>query len=339
MNREQESHQHYYNELVRKARQADITAWLHQHRPDIITRKVGQEFTIIGMDSIRIRGHMWYRHSRKGENPQGNAIDFLVEICGMSQKQAIISLTGVNLTGSGKFANLKPTEHNKKIETQAGVFSNSDVTEFDINALDLHKNQRRVIAYLTQNRGISPAVVLEEIKNKNLFQEVQRRIDEATGEIKEIHNAIFAMRDENGEIIGAEAIGTLSYENARFKSVKAGSKTGYGYNTGQRHDPQYILFFESAVDLLSFIHIKRIQAKTLENCLLVSMAGLKSGTVANMLAIFGKSAQPVFCVDNDEAGQNFIASACAEFPTALVHQPDKEYKDWNDQIIDKKIES
>lgn len=171
------------------------------------------------------------------------------------------------------------------------------------------------------------------------FQEVQHRTDKNTGIEKEIHNAIFAVKDENGEVVGAEAVGTLSYGNYRFKAIKNGSKSGYGYSTGQRADPRYILFFESAVDLLSFVTIKQAEENPLDGCMLVSMAGLKAGIVKNTLEVFGESAQPVFCVDNDEAGSEFISANLEKFPRARVRQPDKSYKDWNDQLLDKQIES
>ena len=99
------------------------------------------------------------------------------------------------------------------------------------------------------------------------------------------------------------------------------------------HNPRYILFFESAIDLLSFMTIMRSREKPLASCLLVSMAGLKFGVVQMYLRVFGDSAAiPVLCVDNDEAGCVFIAHCLTIYPAALIRQPDKDFKDWNDQL-------
>jgi hypothetical protein len=311
-----------YPALLHQARQTDIVEWLRQNDPALYgkLRRVGSEYTLEDMDSIRIDGHKWYRFS---QDTGGNAIDFLTHIYNISDKEAIIRLTGVDLTGKEKSAP-KPKEDGAKEKKEEPPRA-GNVREFDFNAIELNADQRRVIAYLTKNRGISAAVVLDEIKQKRLFQEA------GTG------NAIFAMLDETGAIVGADCVGTLSF--TRFKGIKTGSKYGYGYNTGERQEPRYILYFESAIDLLSFITIERERGKPLTGCLLVSMAGLKAAIVGQTLKVFGESAaRPVFCVDNDNAGNRFIAEILLAYPNAIVRQPDKDYKDWNDQLLEKKID-
>ena len=164
--------------------------------------------------------------------------------------------------------------------------------------------------------------MLSEIQNGQLFQESR------TG------NAIFVMSNEAGDTVGAEVIGTLSFENIRYKGIKAGSANGYGYTVGRKQNPQYILYFESAVDMLSFITIMHRRAKHLGACLLISMAGLKFEVVKKSLWVFGNSvATPVLCVDNDRAGCEFIDRCLTWYPSAIIKQPDKKFKDWNDQML------
>ena len=195
---------------------------------------------------------------------------------------------------------------------------------FDFNALATACDQQRILAYLVKTRGISANIVLAEIQNGQLFQESR------TG------NAIFAMSNEAGDKVGAEVMGTLSFENIRYKGIKAGSANGYGYAVGLKQNPQYILYFESAVDLLSFISIMHSQAKPISAYLLMSMAGLKLEVVKKSLRVFGNSATtPVLCVDNDRAGSEFIARCLTQHPSAIIKQPDKKYKDWNDQLLNK----
>jgi hypothetical protein len=93
------------------------------------------------------------------------------------------------------------------------------------------------------------------------------------------------------------------------------------------------MFFESAVDLLSFATIAREQKNTLKGCLLVSMAGLKAAVIGQMLEVYGGAAVPVLCVDNDEPGSEFITRTLQKYPAAMIHQPGKEYKDWNEQLV------
>ena len=45
------------------------------------------------------------------------------------------------------------------------------------------------------------------------------------------------------------------------------------------------------------------------------------------------TAIPVICTDNDTAGTEFSARCLKRFPTAILNQPDRVYKDWNDQLL------
>ena len=112
------------------------------------------------------------------------------------------------------------------------------------------------------------------------------------------------------------------------------SKYGYGFNVRFSHDNtfKYALFFESAIDLISFMDYKQNhQNKSLDDCILISMAGLKKNVVKRMLKVF-QCEKVVLCVDNDESGRKFkneIEGVGIEF---LEHSPDGRYKDWNEQL-------
>ena len=298
------------SDIVRQARQADLVQWLRRNNEPL--RKAGRWWYIEGHDSLRIQGNKWYRNS---EGKGGNSIDFLVHFYQMTPKQAIILLSQPNLDQlDHEFKGRRCGVKERDIKSEPGA---NAIFDFDSLAIDCE--HRRVFAYLVKSRGISRNVVVNEIKNNHLHQEA------------ETANAIFAIFDENGTIVGAEVVGTLSYKNARFKGIKAGSLRGYGFSTGQRQRPSYILFFESAVDLLSYMTLR--QSKSLKGCLLISMAGLKPIVVETSMQVFGKSAStPVFCVDNDQAADNFLARILKEYSKALIRRPDCAYKDWNEQL-------
>jgi len=142
------------------------------------------------------------------------------------------------------------------------------------------------------------------------------------------------MRDEKNNAVGAELQGVTK---KRFKGIMKNSKYGYGFNVrfSNSNDDKYdyVLFFESAIDLISFMDYKQNhQNKSLENCILVSMAGLKKNVVKHMLKVF-KSDKVVLCIDNDEAERKFkdeIEGVGVEF---LQRSPDVKYKDWNEQLM------
>ena len=147
-----------------------------------------------------------------------------------------------------------------------------------------------MIAYLTEQRGLSRLLVDQIIIDRYLFQEAKT------------NNIIFPIY-ENHQNVGAEVVGTMP--DKRFKGIKTGSKYSCGYNLTFGDETAYALFFESAIDLLSFIELSRTRGKDLQGCRLTSMMGLKPNIVAHTMQGL-EGAQPYLCVDNDEAGQSFI---------------------------------
>ena len=282
---------------VQKARQTDLAAYL---------LSIGEPLTRSGTrhkhkthDSLVFTKNAYYWNSKGGES--GNAVDYLTRHMGMTFDDAITALVG-----------FVPSE--KKI---AGQAKKELVTASDC---------RRVFAYLHKSRGISYDLIHSLVADGLLAQEA------------DTNNAVFFMKDENGETVGAELEGTLS--ERRFKGVRAGSKYGYGFNIRRNETSktvEYIMFFESAVDLLSFVDLKtNHHGKDLSGCLLVSMVGLKSNIVQHMTSTFG--GQPVLCSDNDAAADKFLATTTSAYlPTGenikIKHlRPDPQYKDWNEQL-------
>jgi DNA primase len=180
----------------------------------------------------------------------------------------------------------------------------------------------RAIAYLNKHRGIDYEIIKWLIRNKLLYQE------------KMTNNIIFPMYDKTGEIVGADLHGTLTDEKFKFKKIAAGSKYGYGYNINpsQSETIKFMLFFESSIDLLSFWNIKRTENKNLEDCLLISMAGLKENIIDHFLNAFKSPLTTVLCVDNDEAGVNFTKAVLERLEGVRTLTPQSRYKDWNEQL-------
>ena len=234
-----------------------------------------------------------YYWNSKGEH--GNALDFLVRHRGLSFQDAVKELLAHE------------------------VSSPNEKLQFSWSKIEKINDMRRTIAYLNQYRGIDQTVITDLIKRKLLYQQATT------------NNAIFPMYDENGAIVGAELSGTLS--DKRFKGISHFSKYGYGFNVPCGNNPRYILFFESAIDLLSFMDIERVTIEKMKGSILVSLAGVKEATFKHSLEAFGVTLQPVLCVDNDNAGDELIKRLQKEFNGLKVYRPRSEFKDWNEQLL------
>ena len=281
-------------EQIKQARQANLAEYLLSQGEPL--QQTGGRYRHRDHDSLVFTENAYYWNSR---SEHGNAIDYLVRHRGMTFREAVLDLLTGQLIG--------PEEK----ETKPAV-------NFSWDQIKTTADVRRTMAYLSKHRAIDPAIIQKLIKDRLLFQEA------------DTNNAIFQIRDEHGAPIGAELAGTLSEK--RFKGIKNGSKYGYGFNVHCGEAPSHILFFESAVDLLSFMDAEQHTIAKMKGSRLVSLAGLKEATFKHSLEAFGSSLWPVLCVDNDSAGDEFIKRLQADFDGLKVYRPDRQFKDWNDLL-------
>ena len=281
-------------EQIKQARQANLAEYLISRGEPL--HQEGRRYRHGIHDSLYFTDNAYYWNSR-GEH--GNAIDFLCSFYGMDFKSAVFELISANLTG-----------HAKDVQPPAS-FTWSDIEK--------SRSMERVIAYLHKTRGISYEIIHSLIHQQLLFQEIDS------------NNIIFPIYDENKRIVGAELSGTLTRK--RFKGLKPASKYGYGYNIGFGDNFTFMLFFESAIDLLSFVDLKNAEGRSLDGCILVSMAGLKQNIVEHSLAAFGGDLKPVVCVDNDKPAQEFIQGLKSSIKGLKERLPDSQFKDWNEQLL------
>lgn len=266
-------------------------------------KRVGKEYIMKDHDSVHIADNAygekgkWFRFS---ENVGGGNIDFCEKFLGMSFKEAVEALNG------GRDIQYEPPKRSEPKSAE------KHFTEIKANA-----DSKRVIAYLTKTRGLDYNIVADLLKSGKLVQE------EKTG------NAAFLIKDENGKTIGAEKVGTSTEK--RFKGVTEGLPEGYGFEV-VRGKGEYAYFFESAIDMLSFMQIHN---DMLDNARLVSMMGVKPSIVEATMERCGISPENVYLgVDNDEAGDKFTKGLQSKYPQMkrfLPSNPDS--KDWNDQLL------
>jgi len=280
-------------ELIKKARQANLAKYLISEGVPLI--KSGHRHKHKEHESLVFTDNSYFWNSRQ---EHGNAVDYLVRHMDMDFVGAVVALT------------INELKHDKK---------ESPIKAFDFHGIALNSNCDKAKAYLRIKRHIGQGVIDLLVDKRLLFQE------------KQTNNIIFPMHDENGNLVGAELQGVTA---KRFKGIAKDSKYGHGFNVRFSDDNtfDYALFFESAVDLLSFIDYKlNYEKKSLNRCILVSMAGLKKVVVMNYLNLY-KGTQAVLCIDNDTAGQTFgheMDYADIEF---YDRSPDEGFKDWNEQL-------
>jgi len=304
----------YSPEQIQEARQTNLAEYLISLGVPLV--KDGSRYRHREHDSLVFTKNAFFWNSR---GAKGNSVDFLTKY---------LDEIGLNnLTFTDAVAELTGKSHLARPEPP-------QTANFDIEKLNLSPDMDHVIKYLCDTRKIDRPIVEYLIANRYLFQEIVPYTDKMTGEPREMYNALFPFYDEHRQIVGAEIVGTLT--GSRFKGIKEGSAYGYGFTLQFGEPVQYVLFFESAIDLLSFIDIQRQKNKTLAGCQLVSLTGLKANIFDRALKAAGTQAVPVLCVDNDAAGQEFIEHIKAAYPQTKVRRPLSWYKDWNEMLCETK---
>ena len=289
-------------EQKERAAYVNLPQFLMSHGFDL--KKVGNEYVWKEHDSLHIKDNapgergVWHRFST-GEG--GDNIGFLREFMGMSFIEAVEALNG---------------EHYDLTYTPSRTYEQKPKT---VAAMELSlaeaDNCRRVFAYLCKTRGLDYDMLSALVKKGVISQE------EKTG------NVLFKYYDDKGKVIGAEKVGTSTEH--KFKGILTGSAGGHGFEV-VRGTGEYAFFFESAIDMLSYL---QMNDKELTNCRLVSMMGVKPNIVLDTMLRHNIPPEKVFlCSDNDTAGNDFAQRLQEQYPDMKrVVTPDT-YKDWNDML-------
>lgn len=295
--------------LIRQARQADLVAYL-ESKGYYSFKRDGLRYRCVEHSSLVVTPpNAYFWNSRQDS---GNSIDFLVRQLKMDFKTALAELTGQSMQQQ----NNSPQVRTEKSYT---------VTKNYLN---------RAYAYFSQHRKITSDIITQLVKQGYL-----RMIK---GGPYKFPNAGFSIIDEKGNVIGYELQGTN--DKVKFKGLTRDVKYGYGFNFRNCKQSKYAFFFESAVDLISFIQLYEynlleneinrynLPQNLLENSIFVSMAGLKVNTLRTMVEAFKINSEPFLCVDNDIAGDNFKKLLQEQGVTFKEILPAKG-KDWNEYLI------
>ena len=280
----------FTDEQLNAARGADLAEYFQTHGYDCELRRNELHVKGYGGFYINTQTGGWYCFA---ENKGGkNAINCLVEMLGMDLKTAVSELTGGSYSHTSTYERYTPPPPKKH----------------ELVLPERADNMRNVFAYLCRTRKIDSQIVSDLVKEGLLYQDKRG-------------NAVFLHKDESGQIIGAELQGTNTYK--RFKGVAAGTSDSlFAVKIGQ---PNRAYVFESAIDLLSFKQLANPQK--MQNCVLVSMAGLKPNSLKSLSE---KGLRLFSCVDNDEAGLKFTADngliPCNKILT------DNRVKDYNELL-------
>lgn len=253
-----------------RANSANLVSYLESHGQRI--RRVGSTYQYIYTDgsgthdSITISGGKWYDHKNQRG---GYAVKFLQEFLGFSFQDSVIELLGGHC--STQTVRPAPREAPKPA-----------AKPFELP--EPNSDMRRVFAYLTKQRFISPDIISHFAHEHKIYEE------------KKYHNVVFVGMDENGTPKQASVHSTLSFGKT-FRITIASSDTKYSFSHFGNDGKLFV--FEVPIDMLSFITLYQ---KDWKQHSYIAMNGVYESAVLKALENHWELKSVYLCTDNDEGG-------------------------------------
>lgn len=256
----------FSDEDLYRANNADLVTFLESHGERV--KRVGATFQYIYTDaagthdSVTISGGKWYDHKNQRG---GYAVKFLQEFLGFSFQDSVLELLGGNCSSQIAKPSSKPV-----------------VKQFELP--EANSDMRRVFAYLTKHRFISPQIISHFAHEHKIYED------------KKFHNVVFVGTDENGVPKQASVRSTISFGKP-FRITVSGSDTIYSFSHFGNDGKLFV--FEAPIDMLSFI---TLNPKDWKNHSYIAMNGVYESALLKALENHSDLKYIYLCTDNDEGG-------------------------------------
>ncbi len=284
-----------------RANTADLVSYLEQRGERV--KRVGSTYKYIYTDgsgthdSVTIHGGKWYDHKNQHG---GYAVKFLQEFLGFSFQDSVIELLGGHCSAQ--------TQNHVYREPPKPVVKPFELPE-------PNSDMRRVFAYLTKQRFISPDIISHFAHEHKIYEDGK------------YHNAVFVGMDENGAPKQASVRSTLSFGKT-FRITVASSDTNYSFSHFGNDEKLFV--FEAPIDMLSFITLYQ---KDWQQHSYIAMNGVYESAVLKALENHSDLQSVYLCTDNDEGGIDAaerLRDILHEHGYTNIFRIAPQLKDWNE---------
>ena len=223
--------------VVREVKRMDLLTYLKNYEPYELVHFSGNTYTTRTHDSLKISNGKWMWWSQRTGGR--SALDYLIKVRGYSFLEAVELLA--------KQANIQPS------------LSVSENVPMEKQLLLPKKNQddQKVIAYLS-GRGIDKEIIQFCLESGRVYESAFH------------HNAVFVGMDEKDNPKYAAIRGT----GTSFIGEANGSDKNYSFSIFTEKSCDTMHLFESAIDLLSYATLLKLDGKEWRREHLLSLAGV-----------------------------------------------------------------
>ena len=296
--------------IVAKAREMDLLTYLQNYEPQELVHFGGNTYCTREHDSLKISDGKWCWFSR-GIGGR-SALDYLIKVKGIPFMQAVEKIVGQTRTQPPVFVS---EEKETKPKTLLLPKANQSTT----NAVE----------YL-RGRGIDGEIIDYCIKSGRIYESYP------------YHNVVFVGQDKDGKARYANLRGI----GTDFKGEATGSDKRFSFSIPAENS-NTVHLFESAVDLLSYATMQKLDGKEWNSEHLLSLAGVykpkrdsKECTLPLALGQFLEDHPEIKRVnlrlDNDPAGRIAMSTIYKLLTDKydVCPLPPLSGKDYNDTLCD-----
>lgn len=305
---------YYKQEIIDQVKELDLFSYLKNYEPDELVYISRDNYCTKTHDSLKISNGKWFWFS-KGFGGY-NALDYLIKVRGYKFSEAMEIIL-----------------NHSKINPPIQYENKEKIKDYNLILPEKNTDNKRVIDYLT-SRGIDKDIVLECIDNELIYEE------------KNNHNVVFIGRDPVNKPRYASVRGT---NKTRFMKEAYGSHKAFSFKLDSLNNSDEIHLFESAIDLLSYATLLKLEDKEWYNYNFLSLAGvyqpsknIEDSKLPLALSFYLNQHQNikkiVLHLDNDTTGRLATVALKMAMPKQyiVIDDPPKYGKDINDFLCFKR---
>jgi len=301
-------------EVILEAKKMDLLTYLQNYEPQELVHVSGNVYCTKTHDSLRISNGLWCWYSQ-GIGAR-SALDYLIKVNGYSFLDAVEQIMGRAAVRPPVFIPAK--KESEKILLLPPAYDSTEI----------------VTAYLT-GRGIGAGIIRFCIETGRIYE--SHNYVEESG--KSYVNAVFVGFDKTGN----QKYATLRGIRTDFKGEATGSDKHYSFAIPAKQPSSSVHLFESAVDLISYATLLKMNGRDFRSENLLSLAGvyqpkkqIEESKVPAALTRFLQDHPHVKKValhlDNDYAGRLAAKAIMTVLPKEYesANNPPSRGKDCND---------
>jgi len=304
---------YYPPDVIQKVKEIDLYTYLKNYEPDELVHFSRGTYTTRTHDSLKISNGMWYWFSQ-GVGGK-TALEYLIRVRDYSFMEAVEIILGKSKISP-------PIQYKQKEKVQ------------NVRLLlpKKAKDNEQVIKYLV-GRGIDKDIIQECIDNNLIYQQYQN------------NNVVFVGYDK---FKTPRYAGVRATNSSRYMQDAYGSHKAFSFKLDSLDKSDSVHLFESAIDLLSYATLLKLDNKEWYNENLLSLAGvyqpakkIDESKIPLALNYYLNQNQNIKKIvlhfDNDSAGRIATMALKTILPKQyeVVDDPPKVGKDFNDFLCDK----